>query len=134
MSGSLSAPSLSSHILNTLTFSAAVLFRGSLTFFMPPLTRGPFLTHLRMFALPHNLLGQCPPSPGPLSLGGAAAIRTRHGRLFTASRHLLPSEALCTSGAASGSSLPTALARSAPTAGVDARMGLPSLTLKSGTP
>ena len=37
VSGVLAAPSLSSSILNTLT--ATVLFRGSLTFFMPPLTR-----------------------------------------------------------------------------------------------
>ena len=70
-----------------------------------------------------------PPSPGPHSMGGgASAIRTRYGRLSNAPRHFLPSEALCTcrsasrrrpaSVAASGSSLPAALARRAPTAGV----------------
>ena len=47
VSESLAAPLLSSPILNTLIFSAAVLFRGSLTFFMPLLTRGPLLAHLR---------------------------------------------------------------------------------------
>ena len=62
------------------------------------------------------------------SLGGASAVRTRYGRLSNAPRHLRPSEALCTSRgtsrrrptsvAASGSSLPVALARRAPTAGV----------------
>ena len=57
-----------------------------------------------------------------------SAIRTRYGRLSNAPRHLRPSAALSTgrgasrrrqtSVAASGSSLPAALARRAPTAGV----------------
>ena len=60
--------------------------------------------------------------------GGASALRTRYGRLSNAPRHLRSSEALCTgrgasrrrptSVAASGSSLPAALARRAPKAGV----------------
>ena len=58
---------------------------------------------------------------------GASAIRTRSGRLSAAPHHLRPSETLSTgrgasrrrptSVAASGSSLPAALARRAPTAG-----------------
>ena len=57
-----------------------------------------------------------------------SAVCTRYGRLSTAPQHLLLSNALCTgrgasrrrptSVAASGSSLPAALARRAPTAGV----------------
>ena len=72
--------------------------------------------------------GSPPPPPGPLSLEGASAIHTPSGRLCTAPRHLLPSDALCTcrgasrrrptSVAASGSSLSAARARRAPTAGV----------------
>ena len=134
VSGFLAAPLLSSPILNTLTFSAAVLFCGSLTFFMPPLTKGPLLARLTMLALPPGLLGPfllCPlllslarfqVSPGP---GWALAVRTRYGRLSTAPLHLRPSEALCTGRGASrrrltsvaasesGSSLPAALARRA---------------------
>ena len=121
-------------ILNTLTFSAAVLFRGSLTFFMPLLTRGPLLAHLRKLILAPSPPGPCPvcsrPSsfPWPAFPGGASAVRTRYGRFSTAPRHLQLSDALCTgrgasrrrptSVAASGSSLPAALARRAPTAGV----------------
>ena len=36
-----------------------MLFHGCLTFFMPPLTRGRLLAHLRMLALPPGLLGPC---------------------------------------------------------------------------
>ena len=130
VSGSLAAPSVSSPVLNTLTFSAAVLFRGSLTFFIPPLPRGSLLTHLRKLALPPGRLGPCPLCPLLLPLArvpwGASAVRTRYGRLSTAPRHLQVSAALCsgasrrqpTSVAASGSSLPAAFARRAPTAGV----------------
>ena len=60
--------------------------------------------------------------------GGGSAVRTRYGRLSNAPRYLELSEALCTgrgasrrrptSVAASGSSLPSALARRAQTAGV----------------
>ena len=69
-----------------------------------------------------------PPSPGQLSPGGASVISTRSGRLSTAHCHLWCCKALSTgsgasrrrpaAAAASGSSLPAALARSAPTAGV----------------
>ena len=99
VSGSLAAPSLSSPILNTLTFPAAVLFYGSLTFLMPRLIRGPLLAHLRMLALPPALLGPyllCPlllppPSPTPgHSADGASAIHTRSGRLSTAPRTSCP--------------------------------------------
>ena len=89
-----------------LDFFRAVLFHGSLTFFMPPLTRGPLLAHLRMLALPPGLLGQCLLCPLLLPLacsprGGALALRTCYGWLSTARRHLLPSEALCTGSGAS---------------------------------
>ena len=63
VSWSLAAPSLSSPILNALTFSAAVLFRGSLTFSMPLSTRGPPLAHLWKLALPTGPLGPCPLCP-----------------------------------------------------------------------
>ena len=136
VSGSLAVPSLSSP--EHLDFSAAVLFHGSLTFFRPPLTRagGPLLAHLRLLALPLGLLGpgavspvSPSPSPGPFSPGGASVIRARSGRVSTAPRYLRPSAALSTgrgasrrrptseSVAASGSSLPAALARRAPTGG-----------------
>ena len=65
---------------------------------------------------------------GQLSPAGASTVRTRYGRLANAPRHLRPPEALCTgrgasrrrptSVAASGSSVPAALARRTPTAGV----------------
>ena len=42
----------------------------------------------------------CPP-PGPLSHGGASAIRTLSGSLSTVPRHLLPSKALSTGRGAS---------------------------------
>ena len=38
---------------------SAMLFDGSLIFFMLPLTRSPLLTHLRRLTLPPGLLGQC---------------------------------------------------------------------------
>ena len=103
---------------------------------MPPLTGDPLLAHLLQLALPPGHLGPCPlcpllpeaPSPGPHSQEGASAVRTHHGRLSNAPRHLRLSEALCngrvasrrrpTSVAASGSSLLVALARRAQTAGV----------------
>ena len=47
----------SSPFLNTLNFSTALLFCGSLIFFMPPTTRGPLLAHLRTLVLPPGLLG-----------------------------------------------------------------------------
>ena len=90
MSESLAAPSLSSPILNTLIFSAAVLFRGSLTFFMPPLPRGPHLARLRKMTLPPCHLGPCPLSPLllPLAWGGprrfALALRLAGCPLFPA--------------------------------------------------
>ena len=69
-----------------------------------------------------------PPSPCPLSTVGSSAIRTRSGMSSTAPRHLRLSEALSTgrgasrrrppSVAASGPSLPAALARRAPPTGV----------------
>ena len=135
--GSLAAPSLSSPILNTLIFSAAVLFRGSLSFFMPPLTRGPLLAHLQKLPchpVPWGCV-RCVPSSFPWRAfpgGGprwfALTAGPRSGRLSNAPRHLRLSDALCTgrgasrrlptSVAASGSSLPAALARRAPTTGV----------------
>ena len=46
---------------DTLNFFDAILFSGSLIFFMPPRTRGPLLAlaHLRTLALPPGLLGPC---------------------------------------------------------------------------
>ena len=95
-----------SEYLDFFPQAAAVLFRGSLTFFMPLSTRGPLLAHLRMLALPPGLLGQCLLCPLLLPLacsprGGALALRTCYGWLSTARRHLLPSEALCTGSGAS---------------------------------
>ena len=60
VSESLAAPSLSSPILNTLIFSAAVLFRGSLTFLVDPASLSPGAVSPQ----------SPPPSPGPHSLGG----------------------------------------------------------------
>ena len=135
MSRTLAAPSLSSPILNTLNFFTAVLFRGVLLvpdFFHAPLDQAQAPV-VRVFFWPTS---GCWPflkiSWGRLSCvsspGGASAIRTRSGSLSTALRHLRPSKALSigrgasrrrpTSVAASGSSLPAALARRAPTAGV----------------
>ena len=98
---------------------------------MPPLTRGP---HLRLLALPPGLLGQCLLPVCPLLLPLAAFPGG-----FVGNSHSLwqgvhcsppppPSEALSTgrgasrrrltSVSASGSSLPAALTRRAPMAGV----------------
>ena len=106
-----------SPILNTLNFSAAMPFSGSLTFFMPPLTRGPLLAHLGTLALPPSLLRQCLLCPlhipGPLSPGGASEIHTGSGRLSTAPRHLRPYEALSTGSGASRRRPPSAAASGA---------------------
>ena len=107
VSGSLAAPSLCSPILDTLTFSAAVLFRGSLTFFKSPFTRGPLLAHLRTLALPLGPLGPCPLCPLLLPLARIPRGRPRRLALAMAGRPMLPT----TSGSLT-------LARSAPTVGV----------------
>ena len=98
-----------SEYLDFFPQAAAVLFRGSLTFFMPLSTRGPLLAHLRMLALPPGLSGQCLQCPLLLPLacspcgGPKAGLGCSHcyGRLSTAPRHLPPSEALCTGSGAS---------------------------------
>ena len=90
MSESLAAPSLSSPILNTLIFSAAVLFRGSLTFFMPPLPRGPLQARLRKLTLPPGHLGQCPLSPLLLPLARIPGGGPRRFALALAGCPLLP--------------------------------------------
>ena len=79
---SLAAPSLSSPILNTLTISAAELFHGFRTFFMPPLTRGTLLARLGMLALPP---GPLVPSPlCPLLLPLASSPRGERRRFALA--------------------------------------------------
>ena len=87
---SLAAPSLSSPILNTFTFSAAVLFRGSLTFFMPLLTRVPLLAHLSMLALPPGPLGPCLLCPLLLPLACSPPGGPRWFALAMAGCPLLP--------------------------------------------
>ena len=74
VSGSLAAPSLSSPILNTLTFSAAVLFCGSGVpdFFHAPIDQGSPSGPLQDVGPASRSLGAFspvspPPSPGPIS-------------------------------------------------------------------
>ena len=97
--GSLAAPSLFSPILNTLTFSAVVLFRGSLTFLHAPMAQGspsgPPPDIGPATRSPGAVSPVSPsPSPGPHSQGGASAVRTHYRRFSNAPRHPGPPPAL----------------------------------------
>ena len=87
---SLAAPSLSSPILNTLTISAAELFHGFRTFFMPPLTRGTLLARLGMLALPPGPLVPSPLCPLLLPLASSPRGERRRFALALAGCPLLP--------------------------------------------
>ena len=137
----MAAPSLSSPILNTLTFFAAPCAVPWVPdFFYPPIDQGspsgppPAVGPASLSRGAVSPLFP-PPSPGPHSQEGASAVRTHFGRLSNAPRHLWLCEALCngrvashrrpTSVAASGSSHLAAFARRAPTAGVRAARAVP---------